>query len=306
VYRLSHLNFQEYLAAVEVAERHDYRAYTLSHAADPFWREVILLEAGYLSMKNQAKTMQLIRAVADAPQEPEPVHNLVLAAESMRDVGAMRVAGNLAVGLTQRLQRELERPIPERWTGWTRMLGRMMGVEERRKAMLRRRIAAATVLSRVESGNFGTARPHWSPPYGELVWVTIPAGAFWMGSGPDDPESIEDERLTHRLFLPEFQIARTLIANAQYRDYLEATGAKAPADWVDGQPPKDKLHHPAVDVTWHDACAYCRWLSEVTGKAIALPSEAEWKKPPEATRISKPIPGAIASMCSNAIATSLG
>ena len=55
-------------------------------------------------------------------------------------------------------------------------------------------------------------------------------------------------------------------------------GAKAPDDWADGQPPKDKLHHPVVNVTWHDACAYCRWLSEVTGKAIALPSEAEWEK----------------------------
>jgi formylglycine-generating enzyme required for sulfatase activity len=278
VYRFSHLTFQEYLAAVEVAGRHDYMAYTLLHAADPFWREVILLEAGYLSTKNQAKTTQLIRAVADAPQEPEPFHNLVLAAECVRDVGAMRVEGNLAAGLTQRLQQELERPIPERWTGWTRMLGRMMGAEERRKAMLQRRIAAATALSRVESGKFGTGSPYWSPPYGEPVWVTIPPGEFWMGSGPNDPEALEGEKPAHRLFLPEFQMARTPIANAQYLYYLEATDAKTPADWADGQPPKDKLHHPVVNVTWHDACAYCRWLSEVTGKAIALPSEAEWEK----------------------------
>ena len=56
VYRFSHLTFQEYLAAVEVAEREDYIAYTLAHAAEPFWREVILLEAGYISTKNQART----------------------------------------------------------------------------------------------------------------------------------------------------------------------------------------------------------------------------------------------------------
>ena len=226
VYRFSHLTFQEYLAAVEVAERDDYATYTLSHAADAFWREVILLEAGYLSTKNQAKTMQLIKAVADARQEPEPFHNLVLAAECVRDVGATRVEGNLAAELTQRLQQELERPIPERWTGWTRRLGRVIGTEERRKAMLRRRIAAATALSRIESGNFGTGSSYWSLPYGEPVWVTIPAGEFWMGSGPDDPEAFEVERPAHRLFLPEFQIARTPIANAQYLYYLEATGCK--------------------------------------------------------------------------------
>jgi formylglycine-generating enzyme required for sulfatase activity len=202
----------------------------------------------------------------------------VLAAECVRDVGATRVEGNLAAGLTQRLHQELERPIPERWTGWTSMLGRVMGTEERRKAMLRRCIAAATELRRVESGNFGAASPYWSPPYGEPVWVTFPAGKFWMGSGADDPEAFEDERPAHQLFLPEFQIARTPITNAQYLYYLEATGAKVPADWADGQPPKDELHHPVVNVTWHDACAYCRWLSEVTGKIIALPSEAEWEK----------------------------
>jgi formylglycine-generating enzyme required for sulfatase activity len=51
-----------------------------------------------------------------------------------------------------------------------------------------------------------------------------------------------------------------------------------PDDWEDGQPPKEKLNHPVVNVSWYDACAYCRWLSQATGKAIGLPSEAEWEK----------------------------
>jgi formylglycine-generating enzyme required for sulfatase activity len=33
-----------------------------------------------------------------------------------------------------------------------------------------------------------------------------------------------------------------------------------------------------VAVSWHDAMAYCRWLSEVAGKTYSLPSEAEWEK----------------------------
>ena len=161
---------------MEVAERENYAEYTLSHAADPFWREVILLEAGYLSTKNQGKTMQLIKAIADARREPELFHNLVLAAECMRDVGATRVEGDLATGLTRRVQQELESHIPVRRTGWVRKLGMLTGADERRKAILRRRIAAATALSRIETGDFGTGSPHWSPPYGEPVWLTIPAG----------------------------------------------------------------------------------------------------------------------------------
>jgi formylglycine-generating enzyme required for sulfatase activity len=33
-----------------------------------------------------------------------------------------------------------------------------------------------------------------------------------------------------------------------------------------------------VNVSWHDAVAYCRWLAEVTGRPYCLPSEAEWEK----------------------------
>jgi formylglycine-generating enzyme required for sulfatase activity len=33
-----------------------------------------------------------------------------------------------------------------------------------------------------------------------------------------------------------------------------------------------------VNVSWHDALAYCGWLSDVTGLAYRLPNEPEWEK----------------------------
>ena len=48
-YAFSHLTFQEYLAALAIAGRDDYVDYTLHCSHDAWWREAILLEAGFLS-----------------------------------------------------------------------------------------------------------------------------------------------------------------------------------------------------------------------------------------------------------------
>lgn len=99
-----------------------------------------------------------------------------------------------------------------------------------------------------------------------------------MGSDQADRLAFDAEKPAHRLFLPAFQIACTPITNAQYLLYIQATSARTPDDWEDGQPPKDKLNHPVVDVSWYEACEYCEWMSQMTGKFIRLPSEAEWEK----------------------------
>ncbi|NJM07345.1 hypothetical protein HC891_15905, partial [Candidatus Gracilibacteria bacterium] len=48
VYRFSHLSFQEFLAARYIADS-DRWDDLLDHYAEPWWREVVLLCAGYLS-----------------------------------------------------------------------------------------------------------------------------------------------------------------------------------------------------------------------------------------------------------------
>jgi formylglycine-generating enzyme required for sulfatase activity len=35
--------------------------------------------------------------------------------------------------------------------------------------------------------------------------------------------------------------------------------------------------HPVVNVSWHDAVAFCEWLSNETGDTYRLPREAEWE-----------------------------
>ncbi|MGB4868578.1 MAG: NACHT domain-containing protein, partial [Candidatus Promineifilaceae bacterium] len=72
VYSFSHLTFQEYLVALAVAALDDYVAYTLAHSGEAWWREVILLEAGCLSLTSKERTGRLVAAIADHWPDPIP------------------------------------------------------------------------------------------------------------------------------------------------------------------------------------------------------------------------------------------
>jgi formylglycine-generating enzyme required for sulfatase activity len=113
----------------------------------------------------------------------------------------------------------------------------------------------------------------------EPEMILIPAGEFLMGSDPqNDEHAADDEQPQHRLYLPEYYLAKTPVTNGQYRAFVAATGREAPAGWTNRAPPRGKEDHPVVYVSWYDARDYCQWLSQVTGRRYSLPSEAEWEK----------------------------
>ena len=82
----------------------------------------------------------------------------------------------------------------------------------------------------------------------------------------------------HRVRVEAFQIARVPVTNAQYALYVADQKVNPPQHWRGGRPPKGKEDHPVVYVSWHDAQAYCGWLSGKIGKHVRLPTEAEWEK----------------------------
>ncbi|MEA3278293.1 MAG: SUMF1/EgtB/PvdO family nonheme iron enzyme [Pseudomonadota bacterium] len=271
IYAFSHLTFQEYLAALAVAARDDYLGYSLKRTVDPWWREVILLEAGYLSTQSKERTTRLVSAIAQQRSpKGDPYHNLVLAAECLRDLGVSRVQGALEHDVLDRLRQEVEAP-PPLLARWVKSLGVKSWIGHRARAM--------EALVRAGAG-------FWSQPYGEPDWIEIPAGTVWMGSNEGD----EDEQPVHKVSLPDFRISRVPITNAQYHLFTKATGQESPEHWEESRPPKGLESHPVVNVSWHDALAYCRWLSGVTGKGIGLPSEAEWERAARGDRSRREYP----------------
>ncbi|MEI7870121.1 MAG: SUMF1/EgtB/PvdO family nonheme iron enzyme [Candidatus Methylumidiphilus sp.] len=273
-YAFSHLTFQEYLAALAVAGRDDYVEYTLKRTAEEWWREVILLEAGYLSTQSKDKTTRLIKAIADNKTEPEPYHNLVLAAECVRDAGANRIVGNVETELRNRLQRELEPPIVK---GPFAKLQILMKRGISPEAAVKQRIAAAEALGKIGGSQF------WTMPHGEPDWVNIPAGEFTMGEGNE----------AHRVYLPDYCIARIPITNAQYELFVLATGHEPPDHWNGKRVPRGKEIHPVVCVSWHDALEYCQWLTERLRKSPPAPKNGRHsgmdRRNPDCMDASKPL-----------------
>jgi formylglycine-generating enzyme required for sulfatase activity len=143
--------------------------------------------------------------------------------------------------------------------------------------------------SEVESANSaldlleGVEREDFEP-----VMVRIPAGPFLMGStdaqiekavqaGLSEEIAVQ-ERTQHELELPAYRIGKYSVTNAEYQVFMKETGHTPPRHWDGENYLDEKGDHPVVYVTWHDAMAYCKWLSEKTGKAYTLPSEAEWEQ----------------------------
>lgn len=77
--------------------------------------------------------------------------------------------------------------------------------------------------------------------------------------------------------LKPFAMDLTLVTNAQFAEFLKATGYRPRqthrflAHWIDGAPPAGKAEHPVVYVDLEDARAFARWAGK------RLPTEEEWQ-----------------------------
>ena len=105
-----------------------------------------------------------------------------------------------------------------------------------------------------------------------MEFVLVPAGPFLMGSDKAKDSLAYDDELPQRsLTLGDYYIGKYEVTNEQWGAFAQATNRTFTL-------PNGKAKHPVVQVDWHDAIAFCEWLSRESGRKITLPSEAEWEK----------------------------
>jgi formylglycine-generating enzyme required for sulfatase activity/energy-coupling factor transporter ATP-binding protein EcfA2 len=287
-YDFTHLTFQEFFAAAAFHEQGDTES-LLSHLDDPWWREVILL--GVALEDDATPFLERLRE-----------HDLLLAAAALADARPVqtdafeRVAGQIITELKRLVEEDAPRrqaaadALAEiaRWGATEYLVEKARDEGDTPVALAAvlglARAAERTVLDdllaqqgpilRLLHGSLGRAQAEVRGEVeGRILslletlscpMVLVPAGEFLMGSN-----EFSDERPPHQVHLDDYWIGKYPVTNAQFQRFVSETG-HTPGDWR-GEFTPGKENHPVVNVSWHDAVAFCEWAG------TSLPTEAQWE-----------------------------
>ncbi len=297
-YAFSHLGFQEYLAARAYGEDENRMRVLGPKLDDGAWKEVIQLTAGYLCESGPAYIGEgFVKALKEKYEEGllKP-GRLALAIEAAAEAPKAVLSAELIEELkTLALERitSLENP-----------------PEEKERAVL------GLALGGLGDPRLGMAKAE--------RWVRFEPGGFTMGSKTHGNDANRPE---HRVKLSRgYWLGRYPVTNLEYRAFVEAGGygqrewwSEEGWEWLNleakdwnawlkrqglpkefeeyykpGAEPKywrdsqfNGANQPVVGVNWHEAEAYCRWLTArleakgpewwPEGGLVRLPSEAEWE-----------------------------
>lgn len=304
-----HLTMQEFLAAYYLAENYPleeplaYAEFLQDKAGRSWWREVVLLAAGYLGQKSGFQGRKFLQQLTRNREEPETALTfLSLAGRGLLQLRAGRKRPTWYKGLAQDFA--------------NRLYARLYA--EPTNAPISVRHDAGLVLGRLyglPGDETGVGDPRFTGPQGLPDFVQIPAGTFWMGSTEEEVEHWiketgkeydKDELPRHEVYLDAYEVAKYPTTNAMYAHFIAAGGyenerwwaeAIAVGDWKEGKVntyvegwqdiPRywdntrwNNPSQPVVGVNWYEAVAYYRWLTATLddGYVYRLPTEAEWER----------------------------
>ena len=122
---------------------------------------------------------------------------------------------------------------------------------------------------------------------GSRDMILIEGGTFMMGSD----QAGDEQKGEHSVTVNPFYIDRNEVTNADYAEFIKATGRPAPTidesdpdtkgsywkSWNKTDPPPGRERWPVSNVSPKDAEDFAQWLSHRDGVRYRLPTEEEWE-----------------------------
>ena len=253
-YAMPWRGLREYLAARALVSQQDFPGKAYALAGESRWRDTLLLAVRDLSQGAGSHTArELLRLLLETPSGDTQriVSDPLLAAECLLEFSTL--SG------------------PERY-----MLG---DAQDRLQEMLQ--MVAAPASERVRAGLL--LGQLGDPRFAQLLppLVRVPAGLTLFGGR----DGYEDEGPQQWVDVPAFAIGVYPVTNREYARFLAESPAQAvPKYWYNQA--YNNPSQPVVGLLWHDAVAYCRWLTSKlhsagflpTSMEARLPLEVEWEK----------------------------
>ena len=246
-----HLTFQEFLTANRLVAREiDRHFQTLEGYIDDKWyREVVQLYIGYLSIQSPEMANHLVRQVL-GQKEDEPFYRWCLVIRSLIDIHQVNRNPEVVERAVRRLWQIIE-----------------SGVKLPIKA------EAGELL-----GRLGDERDLEQ-------FMAIPDGTYKTSAGRVATESLEISKypVTNRWYRKFVEAGGYKSENHRRYwtkngiEWLKSTGTEHPKLWFDYK--WNCPNHPVVGVCWWEADAFCRWLeaSRNDGYVYRLPTEPQWE-----------------------------
>jgi len=288
-YTFPHRTFQEYLAASHLwtMANPGQELNTRVRRDLTWWREVFLLAAGQqkTAPKNVAELVEwLLPAGPQGDVTPAQAALATLAGQALRETDFARHTRPLdpAYKFTVTLQRIKE---------WLQVTLTAAG------APVAERADAGRILGRITwpDGALLDDRPgvgvlmHQGVKVPDIAWGEwVRAGMYSVGGDPQAYNSFPEKEAR---IASDYRLARYPVTYAQFHCFVEADDFGL-ADWWNNIPAGEQKiteqafrfwNHPRERVTWYQALAFCRWLSDKlkhelpVGAEIDLPHEYEWE-----------------------------
>ena len=274
IYKFRHKTFQEFLAAWHIVHDSSSLSALHAHIGDAYWEVSVQFYFG----------IQAIDGISDKLQQE--LHGL-----------CDEIEQRFAKGTKQRRQAVLT--MAKTCQDLLQYSHTKFGDEPKIRQLLQRLIEASggheeSLSDRIKLGQMFASidDPRLSE---DNRWVSISAGPFWRGASPKDKEAAAREKPGGWVMLSQdYLVSRWPVTVAEYQRFIDDHGYIRRQYWSSGgwswrknvsdrqrRFSEEVSNWPVTGVSWWEAEAYCRWLSENPprkGWIVRLPTEAEWER----------------------------